>query len=313
MQPIHLAVSAGDPQGVGLYVALHGITQAMGQDPLLRVTLCGPQRQLMGLVDAHEFSLDFHRLAIVDCPFEASGSGPSASGGACSLEALNAAASLVESGEAQAIVTSPLSKEAVAMGEPGFTGHTDYLAQRSQASVLMMLANRFLRVSLATTHLPLCEVGASLSEEKLLSQLTLLRSEVSKRFCCCEPQIAVLALNPHGGENGLLGKEEETIIRPAIHAAGGAAAGIWGPFSADTFFLPGRFEKYDAVLAMYHDQGLIPVKMLGPHETVNITLGLPYVRTSPDHGTGFDLDPAILPNGESMLAAIHEAKRLVRI
>ena len=178
----------------------------------------------------------------------------------------------------------------------------------------MVLANEpregmtALRVALVTTHLPLADVPAALDVDRIARILAILRRDLPLWFGVEKPRIAVLGLNPHAGEGGLLGREEIEIIAPAIERAGGAAAGISGPFSADSFFRPERLSSFDAVLAMYHDQGLIPVKATGFGTTVNCTLGLPIVRSSPDHGTGFDLRRRdARPDAGSMLAALRRA------
>ena len=308
----HLAVSGGDPQGVGPLVSLRAALEVLEAEPTLQISLFAPLAAVHRAAEAWGVDFDHARLTLHDIPFAADvGTPPTLAGGRASLEALEGARRLVVEGRAHALVTAPLSKEAVAGHLEGFTGHTGYLAERAGCEVLMMLANTRLRVALGTTHLPLQKVAGALSSSLLESQLTLLQEELGRRFGCPEPRIAVLALNPHGGEGGLLGREEEEIIKPALQSLGGEEAGFFGPFSADTFFVPGRFESWDGVLAMYHDQGLIPVKMLSSGDTVNITLGLPYVRTSPDHGTAFDLAPGVLPRWESMGAAMTMALKQV--
>ncbi len=312
MSHVQLAISAGDPQGVGPLVALLASRAALDADPELTICLFGPGNVLTDLCARH--GIDFSHQAMTICAlsdFECQGAAPTAQGGASALMALDAALELIDA-DCHGLVTAPLSKEAVAHASPGFTGHTEYLAHRAKVPVLMMLANDKLRVALATTHMALRSVGAALDPKLMRQQLLLLVRELKARFGAPQPKVAVLAVNPHAGEGGLLGAEEDHILIPLLGDLGGAEAGFFGPFSADTFFLPGRYERFDAIFAMYHDQGLIPVKMLGPKSTVNVTLGLPYVRTSPDHGTAFDLAADVQPDWQSMFCAVSEAARQVR-
>ncbi|MFT7617527.1 MAG: 4-hydroxythreonine-4-phosphate dehydrogenase [Planctomycetota bacterium] len=308
MATLHLSICAGDPQGVGPFVSVMASDAALRADPELAITLCGSQLQIEGIINAHGLKFDAGRFAIRDVELKGCGQPPSPEGGRHALQVLDTALEVLTQG-ADALVTAPLSKEAVACELPNFTGHTGYLADYAKSPALMMLANEHLRVALATAHIPIHDVSETLCPDLMAAQLKLLARELRDRFGVESPRIAVLALNPHAGEGGLIGKDEELKIEPMLEQLGGPGAGFFGPFSADTFFLPGRFDQYDAVLAMYHDQGLIPVKMLGPNTTVNITLGLPFIRTSPDHGTAFDLENPAEANWQSMYHAIKEACR----
>jgi len=192
-------------------------------------------------------------------------------------------------GEFQALVTAPVHKGIINSAGTSFTGHTEYLAEKSAAGqVVMMLVAPGLRVALATTHLPLSAVAASITAERLNATLRCLNRELESRFCISRPRILVAGLNPHAGESGYLGREEIDIIEPVVHSLQKQGMRLTGPLPADTLFTPPWLEQADAVLAMYHDQGLPVLKHMGFGQSVNITLGLPFIRTSVDHGTALD-------------------------
>jgi len=214
-------------------------------------------------------------------------------------------------GEFDAIVTAPVHKGVINDAGIAFTGHTEYLAQRTHsARAVMLLAAGELRVALATTHLPLAAVSGALTTDSLYEAGTILARELERRFAVRDPRIAVCGLNPHAGEGGHLGDEEVRIIAPAIERLRGAGIRASGPLPADTVFVPQVLARYDAVLAMYHDQGLPVVKYAGFERAVNVTLGLPLLRTSPDHGTALDLAGTGRADGRSLAAAIELAARL---
>ena len=193
-------------------------------------------------------------------------------------------------GEYDAIVTAPVQKSVINDAGIAFTGHTEYLAEKARAPhVVMMLVGGGLRVALATTHLPLAEVSRNISREKLVRTLRVLDQDLKKRFRIAKPRILVSGLNPHSGESGHLGREDVDVIAPAIADAVAAGISASGPIPADTLFVPERLKNADCALAMYHDQGLPVLKYASFGRGVNVTLGLPFVRTSVDHGTALDL------------------------
>ncbi len=219
---------------------------------------------------------------------------------------------------ADAIVTGPISKEAWSLAGRGkYPGHTELLASRFGAKRhAMMFVGPSLRVVLATAHLPLMDLRNALTIERIHDAIDL-GHEACLRLGIARPRVAVCGLNPHAGEGGLLGDEEQRLIEPAIRIAAEQGMDVHGPFPADTIFnaavgAPGRPAKYDLVVAMYHDQGLIPVKLLFRDESVNVTLGLPIVRTSPDHGTAFDIAGTNRADAGSMKAAIRLAVRMAQ-
>ena len=214
-------------------------------------------------------------------------------------------------GEYAAMVTAPVQKSVINDAGIAFTGHTEYLAERSSTPhVVMMLVGGGLRVALATTHLPLREVPRAITREGLLSSLRVLDADLRRRFRIAHPRILVAGLNPHSGESGHLGREDLEVITPAIAAAVRAGIDAKGPIPADTLFVPERVRQADAVLAMYHDQGLPVLKYASFGQGVNITLGLPFIRTSVDHGTALDLAGTGRADSTSLAEALKLAVEL---
>jgi 4-hydroxythreonine-4-phosphate dehydrogenase len=211
------------------------------------------------------------------------------------------------------MVTAPVSKEAMFRSGYRYPGQTEFLTRRSGAksSAMMLVADDF-RVALATVHLPLKRVSRALSSERIVKKLRLIDTTLRRDFAIRRPRIAVLGLNPHAGEGGHLGSEEISTITPAISRARKDGIRAFGPFPADGFFGAGSFRGYDAVLAMYHDQGLVPLKMKAFSSGVNFSAGLSIVRTSPDHGTAFDIAGRGIADPRSMIEAIKLAASVIR-
>jgi 4-hydroxythreonine-4-phosphate dehydrogenase len=214
--------------------------------------------------------------------------------------------------EYQAMVTAPVQKSAINDAGIAFTGHTEYLAEKCRADVVMMLVGGGLRVALATTHLPLAQVPRALTRESLVRTLRILDDDLKKRFHIRSPRILVAGLNPHSGESGHLGKEDGDVIFPAIAEALAGGINAEGPIPADTLFVPERLKGADAVLAMYHDQGLPVLKYASFGQGVNVTLGLPFVRTSVDHGTALDIAGKGKADASSLIEAVKLAIELAR-
>jgi 4-hydroxythreonine-4-phosphate dehydrogenase len=233
-------------------------------------------------------------------------------GGSYAIRSLTAAAEALKQNYIHGLVTAPIHKNNVQSPEFNFTGHTPFLKALFRANdVVMMLCAGNFRVALLTEHLPIREVAQTISKELILSKLNIIQQSLQRDFGIERPKIAVLGLNPHAGDEGLIGKEEEEIIKPAIKEAKYNMI-VGGPYSADAFFARRYHERFDAVLAMYHDQGLVPFKALAIGEGVNYTAGLPAVRTSPDHGTAFDIAGKNKADESSLLAAIFEAVDIIR-
>ncbi len=234
------------------------------------------------------------------------------SGGKYAVRSLSAAVRALKENKIHGLVTAPLHKKNTQSAEFNFTGHTPYLQHVFGANdVVMLMTSENLKVGLVTEHLPLAEVAKFITREAILSKLNILNQTLIKDYGIDKPKIAVLGLNPHAGDEGLIGKEEEEIIKPAIKDAKHNMI-VMGPFSADAFFARRQYLKFDAVLAMYHDQGLIPFKTLSVGEGVNYTAGLPAIRTSPDHGTAFDIAGKNIADHSSFLSAIYECMDIIQ-
>lgn len=316
MKPI-IAITAGDTNGIGYEVIIKSLLSGYIFETIRPViygnaavakhhlqTLDEDHRNVTwNLIDSPEQAKD-SRLNLITCytdnvPVEF-GKNTEASNKAAKASIDRACADL-KAGKVQAIVTAPIHKEALQ------GGHTEYLEEKFKVESLefkgslMMLCSENLRVALVCNHVALADIPAQITEERILAKLTLLQQSLKRDFGMEKPRIAVLALNPHAGDAGLLGKEEQEIIVPALEKAKGQGIWAFGPYAADGFFGSGHFAHFDAVLAMYHDQGLIPFKTLDM-SGVNYTAGLSIVRTSPDHGTGYDIagknqaDPASMRN-----------------
>ncbi len=234
-------------------------------------------------------------------------------GGKYAFESLKASVEALKNNHVQGLVTAPIHKKNIQSDKFNYSGHTPYLkASFGVNDVVMLMVASNMRVGLVTEHVPVAEVANHITIEAIVSKLKIINSSLVKDFGIDKPKIAVLGLNPHAGDEGLIGKEEETIIKPAIKEAKNNDILAFGPFSADAFFARGQYEKFDAVLAMYHDQGLIPFKSLGIGEGVNYTAGLPVVRTSPDHGTAFDIAGKGIADEASFIAATFECIDIIK-
>jgi len=233
--------------------------------------------------------------------------------GACAGQAIEKAIEMCVSHEADAVVTAPVSKEALKLAGYSYPGQTELVTvlSRSKRSIMVM-ASGFARIALATIHLPVSQISKSLTKESICETLTIFNDSIRHDFGVKLPRIAVLGLNPHAGENGLIGNEENEIIRPAIEEARSIKINALGPFPADAFFGTYREGMYDGILAMYHDQGLIPLKMRSFSTGINFTAGINIIRTSPDHGTAFDIAGKGIANPSSTIEAIKLALEISR-
>ena len=234
--------------------------------------------------------------------------------GEAAFIALERAVEDLKNGHIDVLLTAPINKSTIQSDTFRFPGHTEYLAASAAdgSQPLMILFNENIRVALVTTHLPIAKVPEAITTENIVEKLALFNKSLTTDFAVVKPRIAVLALNPHAGEEGLLGKEEKEIIAPAIEKARQMKIHAFGPYAADGFFGNGLYTKFDGVLAMYHDQGLAPFKTLAMDSGVNFTAGLPFVRTSPDHGTCYDIAGKNRASEESMRAALYAAIDIYR-
>ena len=235
------------------------------------------------------------------------------SGGKYAVRSLMVAAQCLKDNELDAIVTAPIHKSNTQLPDFPYTGHTPFLKDKfGVKDVLMLLYSNELRVALVTEHIPVNKIANTITKELLLSKLNLLKDSLVKDFGIMKPKIAVMGLNPHAGDGGQIGDEEQNIIKPVIDAQQQQGNLVFGPYSADAFFARSSYKQFDAVLAMYHDQGLIPFKTIAHGEGVNYTAGLPSIRTSPDHGTAFDIAGKNIADTGSFQEAIFQALDLLK-
>lgn len=332
-----IAVTMGDPSGIGPEVVVKALADAALRS-LGRFHIYGSQNAMLAAAEglgiepfwwrvAHDSPVantcGVHDAVVLDFPefagaCSAAPAGPTRIGGEASFRFVDAAIASTRLAEgdprrASAIVTAPISKEAWALaGHKRWAGHTELFASRLGAKRhAMMFVSPKLRVVLATVHIPLMAVGDALTIGKVLDAIVL-GAEQCRAMGVERPRVAVCGLNPHAGEHGLLGDEDERVISPAIRLAREQGVDARGPLPGDTVFIAAARGDYDLVVAMYHDQGLIPVKLLGWEEAVNLTVGLPIPRTSPDHGTAFDIAGRGVADARSMRAAITLALRLAQ-
>ncbi len=324
MTHLPLAVSLGDPAGIGPevvgkcwdYRSQFGLAPfvAIGDPRSLAAVWDGP---IVTIGDAREvdsaYDVGLPLWPIAAAERDVPGC-PSIAGAHCSLDALELAVGLARSGIAAAVVTGPVSKEQLYRIGFAHPGQTEFVAERcgvSPANVAMMLAGPTLRTVPVTTHLPLADVPAALSIALIEARGRAALRGLQRSFGIAEPRLAVAGLNPHAGENGALGREEIELIVPAIEALRAEGWQVTGPHPADTMFHAAARARYDAALCMYHDQALIPLKALHFEDGVNITLGLPIVRTAPDHGTAFDIAGNDRADPRAMAAAMRQAEASV--
>jgi len=227
--------------------------------------------------------------------------------GEYAIKSFVAATKALKEGLVDVLVTAPINKYNIQSEDFKFPGHTDYLGQQLEGNALMMMVQDNLRVGLLTDHVPLNEVSSHLTEELITRKIETIRKSLIQDFSIVRPKIAVLGLNPHAGDGGVIGKEDDLVLKPALKKIFDAGTMVFGPFPADGFFGSGQYEKYDAIVATYHDQGLIPFKTLSFGKGVNYTAGLNKIRTSPDHGTAYDIAGKDMADFNSFKEAVYLA------
>jgi 4-hydroxythreonine-4-phosphate dehydrogenase len=314
-----VAVSIGEPAGIGPEIAAKA-WEKLG--PALPFFVIGDPAHLTGLgvrpipiaraADAGHAALS--GLPVLTHPFPAPAipGQPAPENAAAVIASIARGVDLAMRGEAAALTTLPINKKALKDGAGfGFPGHTEYLAHLAGVDqVVMMLACRDLRVVPTTIHIPLCDVPAALTERLLSDTIRITHAALKRDFGIARPRIALTGLNPHAGEGGTMGRDEITIIQPVIAALRAEGFDLSGPHPADTMFHAGARARYDAAIAMYHDQALIPIKTIDFAGGVNVTLGLPFIRTSPDHGTAFDIAGKGEADPTSFIAALEMAQEM---
>jgi len=327
-----LALTLGDPAGIGPDITLLAFA-ARSQETVPSFVLLGDTNVLAGRAEALGLSVPIVSVASareaaqrfaealpvlpIDVPGPVAAGRPDLAAMPAVKQSIERAVDLVLKGEARAVVTNPVSKALLYQAGFTFPGHTEYLAALAGGDgapphpVMMLVAGPF-KVVPITIHIPLKDVPRALTRELILETIRITDEDLRRFFGYVRPRLAVSGLNPHAGEDGSLGTEEIDIIAPAIEAARAQGIDVTGPYPADTLFHETARERYDAALCMYHDQALVPFKTLAFEEGVNVTLGLPFVRTSPDHGTAFDIAGTDQANPRSLIEALRLADAMSR-
>ncbi len=328
---IHVGITHGDTNGIGYEIILKMLEDTRLAD-LCTVTVYGSAkaasfyRKAMELppvqfnrvdsaADAKENA--FNIVNVVGEDLKIDPGMPAEAAGVAALSALEAAVADLRNGDIDVLVTAPINKHTIQSPTFHFPGHTEYLETSlsdgdKNSKALMVLCAGELRVALVTTHVPVSKVSEAITKEVIVEKLELFDRSLRRDFGVQAPRIAVLSLNPHAGEEGLLGTEEAEVIAPALAEARDKRIVAFGPYAADGFFGSGNYKAFDGVLAMYHDQGLAPFKTLAMDAGVNFTAGLPFVRTSPDHGTGYDIAGKNEASPESLRNALYAAIDIFR-
>ena len=328
MSKIKVGITHGDPNGIGYEVILKTFADptmlelctpvVYGSPKIANYHRKGMELQTNFTAINHVSEMRDDTLNILHCTAEEvkidfGQATPEA--GEAALSALERAIKDWKDGLIDVLVTAPINKHSIQSDKFHFPGHTEYIQARvgkEGQQALMILMNDSIRIALATTHLPIQEVAAHISEASVLRKLQILHESLKRDFSISIPRIALLALNPHAGDDGLLGKEEQEVLKPAMEKAAEEGITVYGPFAADGFFGTRAYENFDAVLAMYHDQGLAPFKLLAMDDGVNFTAGLDIVRTSPDHGTAYDIAGKGVADENSFRQAIFAAIDIYR-
>lgn len=324
-----IAITQGDPNGVGYEVIIKALEHPHVLElctPVIygsakiasnyRKSLQLPQVALQQIASADEVVADaINIINVTPEEYKLEPGVASQEGGQAAFAALEAAVADLKGGKVHALVTAPINKNTIHSEQFNFPGHTEYLEAQlgdEEDKALMILYDENIRIALVTTHVPITQLAQSITCERIVECLRIFNDSLRSDFAITAPRIAVLGLNPHAGDNGLLGREELEIISPAIEEAKQMKILAFGPYPADGFFGNALYKRFDGVLAMYHDQGLAPFKTLAMDAGVNFTAGLPYVRTSPDHGTAYDIAGKGEASELSMRAAIYQAVDLLR-
>jgi len=320
---MRIGLTSGDPNGIGIETVLQvfadermlkGLTPVLYASPDLissNLDTIGLKDLNWGEVDSAEKAIQ-GQLNILNISVDSFSHLPgelTSEAGDYSYKSLEKAVDDLASSKVDILVTAPINKEAITQSGFKFPGHTEYLAHMANAEdVLMFLVAESLRIGIVTGHIALKDVAKSLNAKSIKSKLDIMHESLARDFGCPTPRIAILGLNPHAGDNGLMGDEERKIISPVVKEANASGMKAFGPYAADGFFGSGAYKNFDGVLAMYHDQGLAPFKAMSFGRGVNFTAGLPIVRTSPDHGAGFDIAGQGIASPDSMRSAIFLAQ-----
>lgn len=320
-EKIKVGISQGDINGIGLEVILKTLLEP-GICEICTPVLFSSQktvsyyRKVLGIEEFNfnpirDFSqINSKKVNVMICYEEEVNiemGKASENGGKYAFISLEQATQALLNNQIDVLVTAPINKNTIQNPDFKFAGHTEYLGTKLGGEPLMILCSNNLKVALVTGHVPVKDVASKISTEKILLKINQLHKSLKEDFGVRKPKIAVLGLNPHAGDNGVIGNEDKDIIAPAVQKAFDENKFVYGPYSADGFFGNGTYKQFDAILAMYHDQGLVPFKTISFNEGVNFTAGLKYVRTSPDHGTGFDIAGKNIAKEDSFKQAIYQA------
>jgi len=316
-----LALTAGDPSGIGpeITVAAWRARERQAVPPfyllsdpdLLRARFADVPLAVVAPREAAAAFPDALPVVPLAARFTGAPGRPEAANAAGIVESIERAVADVVAGDAAALVTSPIAKKPLYDAGFAYPGHTEFLGHLAGgARAVMMLAGPELRAVPVTVHVALAEVPRLLTRRDIVETARITARDLERRFGIARPRLAVAGLNPHAGENGAMGREDEEIVRPAVEALVAGGIDARGPLPADTMFHPRARATYDAAICMYHDQALIPAKALAFDETVNVTLGLPFIRTSPDHGTAFDIAGRGVARPDSLIAALKMARAM---
>ena len=311
MQRIRVGITMGDPAGIGPEV----ISKSLAHDDIREQAdyiIVGDRRFYHKHASSIDPSVQFVDMANVPAGIRTGM--VSREAGLASYQYLERAVRLIKDGDIQALVTAPVCKEAISLNQIPFQGHTEFLAQSFNANNIgMLFVAGEMRTIIVTRHLPLCEVPRAITTESVYQTIQITNQGLKCLFNIEKPVIGVCGLNPHAGEGGRLGDDERNTIIPAIEQSLKNGLDVHGPFASDTLFQPSWEKRYDAIVAMYHDQGLIPIKTLSMHRLVNLTLGLPFIRTSPAHGTAFDIAGQNRAHSDSMVESLKLAVQLTQL
>ncbi|PPK96491.1 MULTISPECIES: 4-hydroxythreonine-4-phosphate dehydrogenase PdxA [Nonlabens] len=322
---IKVGITIGDPNGIGGEVILKAFEDSRMLEMFTPVVFAST-KLLSYYVKTFNLKVKIHGITslndvvpgklnvfrLIKEPFKVNWGEVSPEAGEIAVRSLEAATAALKNKDIDVLVTAPINKESIHSDKFKFPGHTDYLNQELEGESLMFMVSNELRVGLLTDHVPVKDVPASINAKVIKTKIGTIKESLKKDFGISRPKIAVLGINPHVGDNGVIGTEDQDTLIPALEQLREDGNIIFGPYAADSFFGNKKYKEFDAILASYHDQGLIPFKTIAFGSGVNFTAGLSHVRTSPDHGTGFDIAGKGEANPDSFIAAINYAIEIYR-
>lgn len=324
-QNIKVGISLGDPNGIGGEIILKAFEDSQMLE-LYTPVIFASTKLLSYYIKTFNLNIKIHGITsmndivegkvnvvrLIKEPFIVNWGAVDAAAGELSIRSLKAATAALKENQIDVLVTAPINKESIQSDDFKFPGHTDFLNQELEGESLMFMVSEDLRVGLLTDHVPLKDVPSQITEKLIKTKIGTIKESLKKDFGIVKPKIAVLGINPHAGDNGVIGTEDQEKLIPALEELRKDGTLIFGPYPADSFFGNKKHLQFDAVLASYHDQGLVPFKTIAFGAGVNYTAGLSHVRTSPDHGTGFDIAGKGDANPSSFIAAIHTASAIFK-